>query len=52
LSAKGKFAGDAERFFKSGERWLNGHRIWFVLSVVMFVVSSLWIAREFFRATP
>jgi hypothetical protein len=51
-SAKKRLAWEAQRFLNRGNRWLYGHRIWFVLSVAVFVVSSLGIAREFFRAAP
>jgi hypothetical protein len=37
-------------FTKSGERWLLGHRIFFILSVLVFIASSFWVALAFLAA--
>jgi hypothetical protein len=39
-------------FRKRGQRWLYGHWAWFTLSILSFIGSSCWMAREFFRAIP
>jgi hypothetical protein len=47
----GERTADAETWFKKGEDWLRRHWTWFGLSVLCFICSSVWMAREFYRAT-